>query len=74
MYVNGEGVPENNAEAVKWFRKAADQGFADAQFNLGRMYYWAERVFQRIMLRRLSGLEKLLIKDMQMLSQLRRYV
>ena len=23
MYANGEGVPENDAEAVKWYRKAA---------------------------------------------------
>ena len=28
MYDNGEGVPENDAEAVKWYRKAADQGLA----------------------------------------------
>ena len=32
-------MPENDAEAVKWFRKAADQGFAKAQFNLGAAYY-----------------------------------
>ena len=38
MYGNGEGVPENDAEAVKWYRKAADQGNADAQYNLGLMY------------------------------------
>ena len=38
MYDNGEGVPENDAEAVKWFRKAAEQGYADAQYNLGLMY------------------------------------
>lgn len=38
MYDNGEGVPENDAVAVKWYRKAADQGYADAQFNLGGMY------------------------------------
>jgi len=25
MYANGEGVPENDAEVVKWYRKAADQ-------------------------------------------------
>ena len=25
-------------EAVKWFRKAADQGFPDAQYNLAVMY------------------------------------
>ena len=38
MYANGEGVPENDAEAVKWYRLAAEQGHADAQFNLGNMY------------------------------------
>ena len=38
MYANGDGVPENDAEAVKWFRKAADQGDAKAQFDLGVMY------------------------------------
>ena len=32
------GVPENDTEAVKWFRLAADQDVADAQFNLGVMY------------------------------------
>ena len=31
MYANGEGVPEDDAEAVRWFRLAADQGHADAQ-------------------------------------------
>jgi len=44
MYENGEGVPENDAEAVKWYRKAADQGLADAQFNLGLMYENGEGV------------------------------
>jgi uncharacterized protein len=29
---------KNYAEAMKWFRLAADQGFALAQFNLGLMY------------------------------------
>ncbi len=38
MYDNGEGVPENDAEAVKWYRKAADQGDAMAQLYLGSMY------------------------------------
>ncbi|MEX2648354.1 MAG: tetratricopeptide repeat protein [Alphaproteobacteria bacterium] len=27
------------AEAVKWYRKAADQGLAEAQFTLGVMYH-----------------------------------
>ncbi|MBM4393779.1 MAG: sel1 repeat family protein, partial [Deltaproteobacteria bacterium] len=38
MYAKGEGVPKDDAEAVKWYRKAADQGLADAQYNLGVMY------------------------------------
>jgi TPR repeat protein len=38
IYFKGEGVPKNDAEAVKWFRKAADQGHATAQFNQGLMY------------------------------------
>jgi len=38
MYLLGDGVPENDAEAVKWFRLAAEQGYATAQYNLGRMY------------------------------------
>lgn len=35
MYEGGEGVPTNQAEALKWFRGAADQGFAYSQFRLG---------------------------------------
>ena len=38
MYENGRGVPQNDAEAVKWYRKAAEQGLASAQNNLGLMY------------------------------------
>ena len=38
MYVNGEGVPKDDAEAVRWYRLAAEQGDASAQHNLGVMY------------------------------------
>ncbi len=38
MYRNGEGVPQDYAEAVRWYRLAADQGYADAQHNAGLMY------------------------------------
>jgi len=31
MYNMGQGVAKNHQEAVKWFRKAAEQGFAKAQ-------------------------------------------
>ena len=38
MYQKGKGVPQDDAEAVKWYHKAAEQGDADAQNNLGVMY------------------------------------
>ena len=38
MYASGEGVPENDTEAVKWYRLAAEQGHAVAQFHLGIKY------------------------------------
>ncbi len=41
---DGDGVPEDDAEAVRLFRLAAEQGFAVAQFNLGVMYANGEGV------------------------------
>ena len=38
MYDNGRGVPQDDAEAVRWYRLAAEQGHAHAQNNLGVMY------------------------------------
>lgn len=38
FHERGEGVPQNGAEAVKWYRRAAEQGFAGAQHNLGAAY------------------------------------
>ena len=38
MYDKGQGVPQEFAEALKWYRKAADQGWARAQSLLGSMY------------------------------------
>lgn len=40
----GEGVPKDSSLAVKWFSKAAEQGNANAQFNLGYMYQMGEGV------------------------------
>ena len=37
-YKYGIGTNQNHAMSLEWFRKAADQGDADAQFNLGRIY------------------------------------
>src|SRR5262249_372208 len=38
MYANGQGVPQNQVEAMKWYRLAADQGEAGAQTALGVVY------------------------------------
>jgi len=38
MYATGEGVAQDDAEAVRWYRQAADQGLADAQYLLGFSY------------------------------------
>jgi len=38
MYAEGEGVPKDYTEAVKWFRLAADQGDVDGQYNVGYAY------------------------------------
>ena len=38
-YQYGRGVEQSYEEAAKWYQKAAEQGHAKAQFNLGRLYY-----------------------------------
>src|SRR3974390_141082 len=38
MYAVGQGAPRNYPEALKWYRLAADQGYAKAQNMLGGMY------------------------------------
>jgi uncharacterized protein len=35
MYADGRGVTQDDGQAVSWFRKAAEQGDAVAQNNLG---------------------------------------
>ena len=46
MYDMGQGVRQDYAEAVKWYRLAADQGLADAQDNLGQTYDQGQGVQQ----------------------------
>ena len=46
MYDNGQGVTQDYAEALQWYRKAAEQGVADAQYNLVSMYYDGQGVTQ----------------------------
>jgi hypothetical protein len=37
-FVSGEGAAQDYAQAVEWYRKAAEQNHFPAQFNLGMMY------------------------------------
>ncbi len=38
MYYVGQGVAQDHEKARHWFTKSAEQGYSDAQFNLGVMY------------------------------------
>jgi TPR repeat protein len=46
MYSESKGVERDDAEAVKWFRKAADQDYTSAQNQLGMMYEQGRGVSQ----------------------------
>ena len=38
LYEVGRGLPQDDAEAAKWYRKAANNGFVPTQWNLGAAY------------------------------------
>ena len=44
MCRNGDGIAQDNKQALDWFTKAANQGDAKAQLNLGMMYRKGEGV------------------------------
>jgi hypothetical protein len=46
MYRNGDGVPQDYAQAVTWYRQAAEQGDIDAQLSLGNAYHFGQGVSQ----------------------------
>ena len=48
MYLNGQGVARDEAEAAKWFRKLAEQGRASAQYHLGVMHHNGQGVRRNI--------------------------
>jgi TPR repeat protein len=41
---SAEGVPKDPVEVVKWYRKAAEQGDAKAQYTLGFCYFVGDGV------------------------------
>ncbi|QLQ33438.1 MAG: sel1 repeat family protein [Candidatus Thiothrix singaporensis] len=44
MYDQGDGVDEDNAAAVEWYRRSAEAGYEAAQHNLGNMYAQGEGI------------------------------
>ena len=44
MHEWGDGVPQNNLLAIKWYRRAAENFHKDAQNSLGAMYSKGEGV------------------------------
>ena len=38
LYSQGKGVTKDSAEALKWYRKSAEQNFAPAQYAMGTCY------------------------------------
>jgi TPR repeat protein len=38
MYLYGQAGKQDDDEAAKWYRKAAEQGYLSAQLELGRMH------------------------------------
>ena len=38
IYYEGKGVPQDDSEAAKWYRKAAEKSHRVAQYNLGKCY------------------------------------
>lgn len=46
MYANSQGAPQDDVEAVRWYRLAADRGDAIAQYQFGLAYRDGEGVPQ----------------------------
>jgi TPR repeat protein len=46
IYEKGEGLPQDPAEAAKWYRKAAENGLAEAQYKIGFMCEYGQGVTQ----------------------------
>ena len=46
MFNLGRGVAQSGVETARWYRKAADQGHADAQHYLGTMFFEGRGVAQ----------------------------
>jgi TPR repeat protein len=46
MYAHGQGVAEDDTEAMNWLHKAAEQGYSAAYYSLAVMYEHGQGVIQ----------------------------
>ncbi len=46
MIRNHSAAEQGDVKALQWYHKAAEQGYAEAQFNLGLMYFEGQGVPQ----------------------------
>ena len=46
VFHKGRGVPQDGNEALRWYRRAAEQGYATAQNSLGALYATGQGVPQ----------------------------
>ena len=44
----GQGVPQNDAEALKWYVRAAEAGNAKAQYQAGMLFFRSPQVPQNL--------------------------
>jgi len=49
QYYEGQEVPQDFKEALKWYQKAAEQGHYQAQYQLGMMHYQGQQIPQDFM-------------------------
>jgi TPR repeat protein len=42
MFSHGQGVKQSKKSAVRWYRKAAENGNAEAMYNLGANLYYGQ--------------------------------
>ena len=43
LYYNGQGVPEDEKQAIYWWKQAAAQGYTEAMFQLGSAFLFGSQ-------------------------------
>lgn len=49
LYQSGNGIDKDSKKATEWYKKAAEQGNADAQNDLAKCYYYGEGVEKNLL-------------------------